>query len=358
MQQYAACFNHVARVGWDQHITNGVTLHHATYYHLRERYPNLPSQLVCSSRARATEALKAARTNCLKKRHVTCPAMTRISIRLDYHTYRMTNEVASIASISGRQLVPFRSNTRADKWLPQRVSFDSADLIYRKKRFFLHVVITVPDHVVPLNGKAVGVDLGITRPAVTSERTFHGERRWKGIDRRYFRLKRQLQAKGTKSAKRHLKKLSGKVQRFRRDCDHVVSRRIVDSVEPGTVIVVENLTGIKATAKARRGQARRRLHSWSFAQLRGFIEYKAEERGCPVEGVDPRHTSQTCSRCGHVRKSNRKTQSTFLCKQCGYELNADLNAAINIRNKYHVEDGTSVFGGPPPTGLPPQRLIS
>jgi len=358
MAQYAACYNHVAQLGWDQHITNGVALHHATYRELREHHPDLPSQLVCSSRVKATESLKSARTNCLKKRRVTCPRMMHPSIRLDARTYRMVDGAVSMSSVVGRQVVAYSSNPHADKWLPQRVSFDSADLVFKKGRFYLHVVITVPDHAVALNGHAIGVDLGMNRPAVTSDKAFLGERRWKDVDRRYFRLKRKLQAKGTKSAKKHLKRLSGKVTRFRRDCDHIVSRRIVDSVEPGTVIVVENLTKITKGKRFRKGAAQRRLHSWSFDQLRGFIEYKAAEMGCPVEGIDPRHTSQTCSSCGHVKRSNRKSQSVFKCKACGYELNADLNAAINIRAKYLVRDGTSIFDGPLPTGLLSQRLAS
>ncbi|WP_373278595.1 RNA-guided endonuclease InsQ/TnpB family protein [Alicyclobacillus shizuokensis] len=151
--------------------------------------------------------------------------------------------------------------------------------------------------VVPQSEAVIGVDMGLNRPAVTSDAQFLGERRWKDIDRRYFRLKRSLQAKGTRSAKRHLRRLSGKVHRFRRDCDHVISRRIVDSVPVGSVIVIENLNHIRSRTKQRGRESRRRLHSWTFAQLRTFLEYKAEAKGCLVVGIDPRHTSQRCSKC-------------------------------------------------------------
>ena len=93
---------------------------------------------------------------------------------------------------------------------------------------------------------------------------------------------------------------------------------------------------------------KRRLHSWSFAQLYSFLEYKAEARGIEVVKVDPRHTSQTCSRCGYQHRSNRRSQSLFLCRQCGYQLNADYNAAKNIREKYIASLaslGTSLPGG-------------
>ena len=68
-----------------------------------------------------------------------------------------------------------------------------------------------------------------------------------------------------------------------------------------------------------------------FHQLRGFIAYKAQDAGIPVVLVDPRHTSRTCSACGHCEKANRKSQAEFECRRCGFSANADWNAALNIR---------------------------
>ncbi|MHB1455618.1 MAG: RNA-guided endonuclease InsQ/TnpB family protein [Armatimonadota bacterium] len=360
VKQYTDCFNAVASLGFNQHITNGVALHKQTYYLLRQQYPELPAQLVCASRVKATEATKSALALQKKGRHVTCPHGVRVPIRYDARTYRIlpADSAVSLASNSGRQIVAFNMNPYVLEMLGKSVSFDSADLIYRKGRFFLHVVITLPDVEFVTSGQVVGVDLGITRPAVTSNKLFHGERRWKEINQRYFRLKCKLQAKGTKSAKRHLKTLGGKVQRFRRDCDHVISQRIIESVNPGTVIAVENLENIRVTTKQRGRKSRRRMHSWSFAQLRGFLEYKDEEAGCRVEDVDPRHTSTTCSRCGYTNRLNRLSQSVFKCRLCAYELNAELNAGINIAAKYHVGDGISVSGGPLSIGLSLQSANS
>lgn len=348
MEQYTECFNAVATLGFDKGIKNGVELHKRTYYGLRVQYPNLPSQLVCASRVVATEAVKSALALKKKGNKATCPHAEALPIRYDARSYRVIakDSTVSLASVEGRQVVKFGMNRHAQKWLDKAIGFDSADLICKKGRFFLHMVLTIPDVVFVPNGKVVGVDLGLNRPAVTSNRQFLGKRQWKEIDKRYFRLKRELQAKGTPSAKRHLKKLSGKVQRFRRDCDHVLSRQLIDSVDTGTAIVVENLTDIRKKTKQRGRKSRRRMHSWSFAQLRSFLEYKAEEVGCKVFAVDPRHTSQRCSRCGHIQRSNRRSQSVFKCRVCGYELNADLNASYNVASKYLAESGI-----PAPSGL-------
>jgi len=357
MRQHTACFNAVVAYGWENNIKNGVKLHHATYRTLRERFPDLPSQLVVTARLRATETLKTALTRKRRKREASCPRSTLTPIRYCARTYALkaSQGVVSLSSVEGRLKVQLITNPHAESIMREAVGFDSADLIYRQGRFWLHVAVTLPDVEFQPSGDVVGVDLGLSRPAVCSNNRFFGERRWKEIERRYFRLCRSLQRKGTRSAKRHLRKLAGKVNRFRRDCDHVLSRRIVDSVKPGTVIVVEDLAGIhtRAMRRIRRNnkQSRRLLHSWSFARLRALLSYKAEAKGCRVVGVDPRWTSQMCSRCGHIHPSNRRSQSVFRCQACGFELNSDLNAARCIARKYLASSGMSAAGGPPSTGL-------
>jgi IS605 OrfB family transposase len=226
----------------------------------------------------------------------------------------------------------------------------SADLCERNGRNFLHLVVWLPAPVVDPCEEVIGVDLGLNRPAVTSNRVFLGDRRWKEQERRLFRLRRQLQKKGSKSAQRHLKKLSGQLFRQRKDHDHVLSKRLVQHATPGSTIVLENLSNIRERVTHRKGEGQRRMHSWSFAQFHRFVAYKAEARGIEVVKVDPRHTSQTCSRCGHQARNNRRSQSLFLCRNCGYCCNADLNASYNIRDKHLAclaSFGTSLAGGLP-----------
>jgi hypothetical protein len=71
---------------------------------------------------------------------------------------------------------------------------------------------------------SVDTKKGINRPAVTSNNQFLGQRRWKAVEGRYFRLTRALQKKGSRSAKRHLRKAKRRRARFRRDADHVLSK--------------------------------------------------------------------------------------------------------------------------------------
>jgi IS605 OrfB family transposase len=115
-----------------------------------------------------------------------------------------------------------------------------------------------------------------------------------------------------------------------KDQNHKISRQIVNhAIANGVgVIRMEDLTDIRNTAKSKRTDQGRNLHSWSFYQLKEFIKYKAEIVGIRFELVNPEYTSQTC-KCGHQAKANRNGLQ-FRCKECGHTCHADLNGAINI----------------------------
>jgi IS605 OrfB family transposase len=376
LAQFTSCYNAVCAYGWQHREKNGVKLHHATYYDTKALCPDLVSDLLIQARVKATETLKSAFTWKAKKearypklaekrrkqgkpipafKPVKCPESKQCAVRYNVHTYTLNWPTSSIrvSTTQGKMTIPFTVPHFSEQYRGCKVA--TADLCYRKGKFWLHVVVDVPEPVVPQNDEVIGVDLGINRPAVTSNRQFLGSRHWKEVDRRRFRLRRKLQSKGTKSAKRHLRKLSGKSLRFHRDCDHVLSKRIVQSTPQGATVVLENLTNIRENVSHRKGEGQRRMHGWSFAQLYGFVAYKGQERGVSVERIDPRHTSQTCSKCGHQARNNRRSQSVFHCRSCGYQLNADLNAAYNIRDKFCLaQSGIPVLSGPQSTGLSSQ----
>ena len=135
---------------------------------------------------------------------------------------------------------------------------------------------------------------------------------------------------GSKSSKRKLRRIAGREARFKRYTNQVISKELV-AVAEGTkrAIVLEDLKGIRSRVTVRSGQ-RGRLGKWAFGQLRAFVEYKARLRGVPVLFVDPRNTSRRCLVCGYTDRLNRVSQSEFRCGVRGSELNADLNAAMNV----------------------------
>jgi len=336
MRQFTQSLNLVCAEGWRLKEGNAYTLHKLTYRDCKALCPKLVSDLHVQARQKAAEAVKSALALARKGKKVNRPQSTLCPPRYNVNSFSLDWQkgLANLATVAGRQKVTFAISAYALALIGSRVA--TADLVYRKGRFALHVVLKLDDVAFSDSGQALGVDLGVTRPAVTSDGRLHGKRRWREVSKRRFRLKRKLQSNGSKSAKCHLRRLAGREQRFRRDCDHILSKSILDGITAGTTVVVENLTNIRARVKATRGEAKRRLHSWSFAQLRSFLGYKAEALGCRVAGIDPRHTSQRCAACGHIYRGNRPSQSRFVCRSCGHRANADINAARSIRDKHLV----------------------
>ena len=207
------------------------------------------------------------------------------------------------------------------------------DLIYRNGQFYLYATCDMPEDT-PLNPEEVlGVDLGVKNIAVDSTGEVFSNTKVEQARVRIHKHRSKLQRRNTKSAKRRLKKVSGKEKRFRTDVNHCVSRQLVDKAKDTySAIALEDLTHIQERTTVRKSQRAERL-SWAFYQLRYFIEYKAKLAGVPVVLIDPRNTSRECSECGHIDKANRKNQAEFRCVRCGYFDHADYNAARNIRTR-------------------------
>jgi IS605 OrfB family transposase len=208
------------------------------------------------------------------------------------------------------------------------------DLVQRDGVFYLAATCEVPEP--PRNENPqnwIGVDLGIANIATTSTGFQAAGRGLSRHRKRMRELRAKLQRKGTKSAKRTLKRLNRAESRRARDVNHVISKRIVAEAERTRAgIGLEDLSGIRRRARLS-SPGRAALHSWAFAQLGEFIAYKARRTGVPVVYVDPAYTSQTCSGCSHVERRNRVSQSRFICRSCGLALHADRNASRNIARR-------------------------
>jgi IS605 OrfB family transposase len=201
-----------------------------------------------------------------------------------------------------------------------------SDLVHRDGMWFLHATVELPE--TELNTEPsgfVGVDLGIVNIATTSDGVVMAGRGLNLHRKREQDLRAKLQAKGTKSAKRLLKKRRRRESRHATDVNHCISKRIVaEAQRTGRGIALEDLSGIRERARFRKPQ-RATLHSWAFHQLGGFFVYKARYAGVPVAHVNPTYTSQECAECHYIDKRNRPSQAMFKCRNCGVVAHADLN---------------------------------
>ncbi|MDX3230805.1 transposase [Streptomyces sp. ME19-01-6] len=207
-----------------------------------------------------------------------------------------------------------------------------SDLVRRDGMWFLMATCEVPE--APPNtdpADFLGIDLGIVNIATTSDGEIMAGRALDRTRARERTLRAKLQRKNTPSARRRLKKRRRKEARRARDTNHKIAKHVVAVAErTGRGIALEDLRGIRERVRLRKPQ-RATVHSWAFAQLGGFIAYKARKAGVPVVYVDPAYTSRTCAECGHIDKANRVSQAWFACRSCGFVDHADRNGSRNIR---------------------------
>lgn len=190
-----------------------------------------------------------------------------------------------------------------------------------------------------VEGRTLGVDLGIKYPAYIclNDNTYIREHIGESMEllkqREQFRNRRrrlQQQLKNVKGGKGRnkklsaLNKLSDSERNFAKTYNHTISKRIVDFAKKYNCEYI-NLEKLNSN-----GFNDNILSNWSYYELQNMIEYKAEKVGIKVKYIDPKFTSQKCSVCGNINKENRPTQEHFECTACGFKLNADHNAAINI----------------------------
>jgi len=206
------------------------------------------------------------------------------------------------------------------------------------------------------NGKSIGIDVGVAVFAYTSENKPINPTKehdltkdiqkmikaQKSLSRKKKGSANRIKAK-TKLAKKHLK-----IKNKRNDFLHKISNELSEK----QTVKVEDLK-VKNMSKKAKGSIKnpnmrasaksglnRSILQQSWGKFFELLEYKLKRNGRELIKVNPKYTSQKCSRCGHISKENRLKQTQFICTKCNYKANADYNASINILNSNAV--GTTV----------------
>ena len=212
--------------------------------------------------------------------------------------------------------------------------------------YFASILMDVEMDYIPVrNFKSVGIDVGVVN-LITDSEGF----KFKSSDLEYqtfklANLQRRLSSKVKFSnnwykIKRKISRQHLRISDIKTDNLHKLSRHYSENQ---TVVVEDlNIKGMSKSASgtienpgtnvsAKRG-LNRSIQERSWGKLYEMLEYKLAQRGGRLVRVDPKYTSQRCSCCGHIAKENRKSQSVFICTNCSFSANADVNAAINIRD--------------------------
>ena len=328
--------NYVSNYVFENRCFSQSKLNEATYYLLREKF-SLKSQMSQSVMKTVLAKYKTIKSN--------NQPFTKVQFKnLEYdlvwnRDYLLTNGIFSINSLEGRLKIPFETKGM-EKYFDGTYKFGTAKLVYKFNKYFLHIpmtkdfIQTTPFQI----SKIVGIDLGINFLATVydsyGKTTFFSGKAIKFKRGHYKILRKELQELGTKSAKRKIKSIGSRENRYVADVNHSITKALVEHYGENTLFVLEDLTNVRQSTERVCINNRYTTVSWAFYQFRQMLEYKAKLNKSIVIAVDPKYTSQTCPKCGHIEKSNRdKKNHIFCCKNCGYQSNDDRIGAMNLWRK-------------------------
>ncbi len=336
MVQINKAINYISKYIFDSNCFNQSKINADTYYYLREEY-NLKSQMAQSCMKTAIAKYKTNKSN---GNDFNLVCFKNLEYDLVWNRdYSLNKDIFSINSLQGRLKIPYQTKGM-EKYFDDSYSFGTAKLVYKYSKYFLHIPMTKDyTQTTPFEiNKIVGIDLGVNFLATTydsyGKTTFYNGRNIKAKRGHYKILRKQLQECGSKSAKHRIKSIGSRENRYVNDINHTITKALVDKYGTNTLFVLEDLTNIRTSTEKVIINNRYVSVSWAFYQFRQLLEYKTKLNNSMVIVVNPKYTSQTCPKCGHIEKSNRdKKNHIFKCKNCNYQSNDDRIGAINLWKK-------------------------
>lgn len=333
MTAYQKACNFVSGHIFRTHNLKQMSLNQELYYDLREKY-NLRSQMAQSVIKTVIARYKTILENQKKwiKAHFKRPQFDLVWNR----DYSLNENLFSVNTLNGRIRVSYFSKGM-EQYFSDDYKFGTAKLVSQKGKYFLHIPVTseVAESELSNICNVVGIDRGINFVIATYDSKhksgFVSGKAIKQKRAKYKKVRQQLQQRKTKSARKRLKKIGQRENRWMQNINHCITKALTEQNPKHTLFVLEDLTGIRQATEKIRLKDRYISVSWAFYDLEQKLIYKAKKHQCSVIKVNPAYTSQTCPVCGHTERANRnKKIHLFCCRNCSYQSNDDRIGAMNL----------------------------
>ncbi|MFD1926876.1 RNA-guided endonuclease InsQ/TnpB family protein [Sporosarcina siberiensis] len=337
LQSNRDALNAVSQVAFKKGLTNANILQKETYEMVRRNF-NLKAQMACNVARSVAGKYKALKTNgksIVKPIRFQKPELV-YSYNRDYSVRK--DGKLSLGTLKGRIVISFERKGMSH-FFDGAWRFKTMTLLLKKGTYFACFSMSQEVDAIETEKiqQIIGIDLGINFLSVGydgKKASFVNGREIKDRRAKYQRLRKALQKKQTSSARRRLKHIGRRENRWMRDVNHQVTKALVTRYGSGALYVIEDLTNVRKATERVRKKDRYLTVSWSFHQFRLFLTYKVERAGAHIVAVDPKYTSQKCPKCSHTEKANRiKKMHTFCCRSCEYTSNDDRIAAMNLYYK-------------------------
>lgn len=309
-------------------------IHNGVYHAIRADF-GLGAQMSCSVIRTVIGTYRAIRTT--KPKWSIQPKFVRHRFNALYgRDYTLTKSgQISLSTVGGRIKLDYAGNPKVSL-LDGRLGTATVRRRHGKWIMYIPIETVVPEPSPPEN--VVGVDRGIRHIAVTHNSTgktrFYSGAEVKNKRAHYKQLRASLQRKQTRSARKRLKAIGDRENRWISDVNHCIAKALITCQDRPTLFVLGDLSGVRKALTRVRVKQRYLQVSWAYRQLCDFMKYKAIKAGHTAIEVNPVYTSQACPKCGHASKNNRNRKlHLFECKNCHYRSNDDRVAAINLQYK-------------------------
>lgn len=328
LEKFADACNQILGIAKENKQWNTTKLHHLTYKPVREA-TGLKANHVCQAIRRVISNAKA-----VKQVYKFRP--TSLSLDVRTFAYNENLQTVGVTLISGRKQFKLSIGGYQIGLLKGQAPTSATLSKTRQGDYYINICVELPTEPTGKTPKVVGVDLGRRDIATTSTGNSWSGEKIQATRDRYSKVRANVQSKRTRSSRKLMRRLQGKEQRYQAWLNHNISKQLVNEAKQSSAaLAFEDLTDIRKSLneKPRSKTERRRTNNWAFYQLRMFTAYKAFIAGVLLIFVPPAYTSQTCNRCGHVHPGKGKSFRSgkkFKCGHCGFEHDADVNAAMNI----------------------------
>ena len=334
MSVYSDACNYVSDYVFHTHDLKQFSLNKVLYTKLRERF-GLKSQMAQSVFKTVIARYKTILENESKWIR---PSFKKPQYDLVWNRdYSLTQNCFSVNTLNGRVKLSYFAKGMSKYFDHTIYKFGTAKLVNKHGKYFLHIPVTysIEESNISDICNVVGIDRGINFVVATYDSKhksgFVSGKVIKQKRAHYSKLRKELQMHQTPSARRRLKAIGSRENRWMQDINHCVSKALVENNPKHTLFVLEDLTGVRNATERVKTKDRYVSVSWSFYDLEQKLIYKAKQNQSTVIKVDPRYTSQCCPVCGHIDKMNRnKKIHLFTCKNCGYKSNDDRIGAMNL----------------------------
>ena len=334
MSVYSDACNYVSDYVFQTHNLKQFSLNKALYTELRERF-GLKSQMAQSVFKTVIARYKTVLEN--ESRWIK-PSFKKPQYDLVWNRdYSLTQNYFSVNTLNRRVKLPYFAEGMSKYFDHTIYKFGTAKLVNKHGKYFLHIPVTYDIEESDISDicNVVGIDRGINFVVATYDSKhksgFVSGKAIKQKRAHYSKLRKELQIRQTPSARRRMKAIGSRENRWMQDVNHCVSKALVKNNPKHTLFVLEDLSGVRNATERVKTKGRYVSVSWAFYDLEQKLMYKAKQNQSTVIKVNPAYTSQCCPGCGHIEKANRnKKIHLFSCKNCGYKSNDDRIGAMNL----------------------------